>query len=186
MSSVYKASEELIVNSEELLLEKISLADWWNAEWGYKIKLKVESWKLKVGDLVWLLKRLWVAQNITKKNLTEIISFLNKNSSGHKFLNGVTFFVSHGEIYLIKARRDFWKEKINEGLMMNNEELFRDENTKMKWKRRYPRDWDRFHGKSWNQFCSRQKIPIFWRNRVPVCVEGETLVGYFWEGKICK
>lgn len=49
-----------------------------------------------------------MAQNVSKKNLSEIVNFLNNKESGHKFLNGVTFFVSHGEKYMVKAERGFW------------------------------------------------------------------------------
>jgi hypothetical protein len=33
---------------------------------------------------------------------------------------------------------------------------------------RFPKVWDKFKGKTRNQYCSNQKIPVFWRNFIPV------------------
>lgn len=184
MQNVYRSMDAKKNKEEEILtcdLKTIEMSPYWNAEWAYRMECLVDS--LETDSLLDLLKYLDVAQNVTKKNLSEIVNFLNNKKSGHKFFNGVTFFVAHGEKYLMKAKRGFWKTSpwscqtifLNPFLDKSGK---RPENATI----RYPKKWDRYKGRTRNQFCVRQKIPVFWRNFVPVIeVDGE-IVGYVWEG----
>lgn len=170
------------IQNDGFLCEEMDLVDAWDAERGYLI---IKNKDLRLKNFLWLLKKLWVAQNITEKNLSEIVSFLNTKRSGYKFLNGVNFLVSHWNIYIVKASREFRKVQ-NAECKMQADENFGDG----RW--RYPQKWDRFHGKTWKQFCICQKIPLFYRDWVPVCVEDresdeiDKIVAYFWKGKVRK
>lgn len=40
---------------------------------------------------------------------------------------------------------------------------------------------DRYHGKTRNQYCITAKIPVFWRNAIPVIIQDEKIVHVFKE-----
>jgi hypothetical protein len=46
---------------------------------------------------------------------------------------------------------------------------------------RFAKATDRYHNKSWNQYCITAKIPIFWRNFIPVLVKEGKIIDVFKE-----
>jgi hypothetical protein len=49
------------------------------------------------------------------------------------------------------------------------------------WSIRFAKASDRYHNKTRNQYCITAKIPVFWRNFVPVVVKGEKIIHVFRE-----
>ena len=69
--------------------------------------------------------------------------------------------VAHDQLYFFVGPHRFREKTIEAD----------DQITTLKAGRRYPQAGDRYKGKTRNQFCVTQKIPLFWRNHIPVRVQ---------------
>jgi len=176
---------------DKWILKKKSVCKYWDAKWNYQLVYgDKKDWLLTANLLAWVLRVLWVTQNITKKILEELVFFLWKKESWYKYWNGVYFFISHWQIYLINAEKDFWQnfefwKKVSQKLFgedwlfvwrvidWKNIVNFDSYNLQISkkyldWKIRYPKFWDFYKWKTWNKWCINQKIPVFWRKFIPV------------------
>lgn len=136
-----------------------------------------------------LLKKFDLYWNITKKTILEFVDFFRSSKQWFKYLNWVYFFVSHAKIYLIKAKQNFWKKNIEKSMIIDKLWLFElwKEKVELKdknyiWcKLRYPKKWDKIWSKSWTKFCLNKKIPVFWRNFIPVLIKDGVIIDYFYK-----
>ncbi len=181
MARLYKTLENQYALFQDLdkggyPLKKIVLSPYWSAERWYQLIQSVGV--ITEFGMLKTLKRLWVAQNISSKSLSELTWFLIHKKSWHKFLNGVSFFVSHGHIYLIKAPRNFWKNYLDVGtpvvLFHNDFAHIVSHDIVL----RYPQWGDVFDGMTWNKYCIKHKIPVFWRKFITVKVKNGKILSF--------
>jgi len=144
MAGIYSQLEQREVGFGRLI--DIAQSPFWKADWAVEWEIRVED--VSMDSVFWVWKEKQIANNVSQKFVKELTYFLANNKSWSKFINGVTFFVSHGRFYLIKAERNFWKKWVS------------DEESGGK---NYPKPGDRYRWKTWNQWCINEKIPVFWR-----------------------
>ena len=94
-------------NDSRIDLQNLILDENWKADYWYKLLSPLDS----IQTLVNLLKKLELYNNISKNNLEEIYNYLIKSNDWYKYFNGVYFFKSHGNIYIIKWPLLFWQKR---------------------------------------------------------------------------
>jgi len=97
---------------------------------------------------------------MTSGTVKELEKFLKTSGSGRKFLQGMTFFVAHGKLYVIKALERFREKTVDKQQQIDKVII-----------KRFPQTGDRIHGKSRSKYCNNHQIPLFWRNFIPISVE---------------
>jgi hypothetical protein len=119
--------------------------------------------------------------------IRELTKFFYTAEQWFKYLQWVYFFVAHGKRYIISAPSDFWKKPIEKSkkiltlwqVKRYNFTLPIVKKERIGWSVRFANASDRYHNKTRNQYCITAKIPVFWRNFVPVVVKGEKIVHIF-------
>ena len=151
-----------------------------NAEYGYRV------WGS--ANILQLRHHLGIATNLRSSQVEEWTKWLEVTRSGRKEFHGVYFFFHEGELYVIKAGKRFWKAYVGEEKKITKLWLYTlawitvevGEERLIGAVLRFPRVWDRFAGKSWNRWCINQKIPLRWRNCIPVA-EKEGKILHMWK-----
>jgi len=152
--------------SWETVLQERNSSEYRDAEYIYQVW--VNQSEISENILIEILKKLEIYWWVSRVFIQELTSFLNKNTSGYKYRKDVYFFVSHGDIFIIKAPKDFWKKYIGEQKITESGTILR-----------YPQKGDHHKGKTRNQRCLNQKIPVFWRNFVQVEINEGKIVNIF-------
>lgn len=129
-----------------------------------------QYWWIKSAYILWCYRKLLTPQNlvnilktlhaskwITSPTIDDFIKFINTSSKGRKTLNDIIFFVSHDKLYIFQSADCFWKKTVDKQEKIDNLTI-----------RRYPRPNDKYKWKTRNKRCITQKIPVFWRNFIPV------------------
>ena len=137
--------------------------------------------------LLAVLRKFNVYLDVTKKTLDDFLQFFHKAEQWYKYINWAYFFISNGKVYIIKAKQNFWEKYIEKEVVIDkmwDVEIWKNtinvNSNEFTWKvLRYPKFWDKFGSKSWWKYCINKKIPVFWRNFVPVVVEGNQIVNSF-------
>ena len=125
------------------------------------------------------MKTLNISNNITTPLLNERTKFLQNNESGYKYFNKTYLFKSHKNIYFISAPKLFRQEKIEKFKTITtlgqakryNVALPITKKEQIGASLRFAKTTDRYHNKSRNQYCITAKIPVFWRNFIPVLIK---------------
>jgi tRNA(Ile)-lysidine synthetase-like protein len=164
MNNIYNRCESK-VNNIKIDLKQIPRYKIRESERAYR-------WNIKQKDITTekvkkALNILHIKNNITKKNIEEISNFLKEKNKWHKYINKHYRFISHGNIYIIKAKKDFWQESITEK-PGNIQEIFTDTITPhdKNENRRFANDKDKIKWKSIKKWCINNKVPIFWRRNI--------------------
>jgi hypothetical protein len=126
--------------------------------------------------LINIIKKLWIYKNINSNFIKELHHFIVNKDNRFKYFNQTYFWVSHGKVYIIWAPENFWTKTIDKKVSINklwNIKLWKlniniDKKNLIGTTIRFPKSWDKFKNKTWNQYCSNQKIPVFWRNFIPI------------------
>lgn len=118
--------------------------------------------------------------------------WLNKWENGYKYIWWVYFFIHEKQLFTVNASKEFWKRKNNSeenivvwidsmddvnflGLNLN---IPRDE--LIWWDVRLPQDWDIFAWKKWNRWALNQKIPMWWREWIPLAIKNGKVI-HMWK-----
>ncbi len=160
----------------------------WNAEFSY-------SWDNNIlncdeNDVFDLFHSLKI--QISAGVVNEWKNWLNKWENGYKYIWWAYFFIHEKHLFIVKAEKDFWKRKNNSD--ENSEfkietidnirffgfdlEIPRDE--LIWWIVRLPLDWDTFSGKKWARRTLNQKIPMWWRNWIPLAIKDGKVI-HMWK-----
>jgi tRNA(Ile)-lysidine synthetase-like protein len=174
MKQIYSDIENLEKEENIWVFTPIKKSQYRNADFAYLREIPFGFIDEKV--ILATLKKFNIYSDVWKTTLNDFLSFFKNSKQWYKYINWVYFFISNGKIYIIKAKQNFWekyieKEKIIDKLWLL--EIWKetvniiDEN--MIWKTiRYPKLWDKVWSKKRKEFCINKKIPIFWRNFIPV------------------
>lgn len=170
MKNIYtaleKSNEEKILNSKFWILNSIKKSPHRKADFAYQ--RHIEPNNVTNDEMITMMKQLHIANNVTTPLLNELTKFLKNSESGYKYINGTYLFKSHGNIYIISAPKAFREKTVDSCKKIDT--------TTMK---RFPCRWDVYKGKTWNQRCINQKIPIFWRNFIPILAKKKQITKAF-------
>ena len=156
-----------------------------NADFAYL--WDIPFWFIDENILLAVLRKFNVYLDVTKKTLDDFLQFFHKAERWYKYINWAYFFISNGKIYIIKAKQNFWEKYIEKETIIDkiwNVEIWKnivniDSNEFIKKILRYPKAWDKFGSKSWWKYCINKKIPIFWRNFMPIIADWNQILKYF-------
>lgn len=124
---------------------------------------------------------------IGTKTLEEFVWFFQKKK-WWKFLQGWYFFVSHGKWYALFCPKQWWKafwKYPQKGAMIIKEkgkisfgDFEREWTEEYIWAIvRFPQEGDTYKWKRLKKWMLNQKIPLFWRNYIPV-IESKEIIPY--------
>ena len=169
-------------------LTKLPSFPLWNAEfsylWGWNI-LKCDE-----NDVFNLFHELQI--QISGNVVNEWKNRLNKWENWYKYIWLVYFFIHEKQLFIIKADKEFWIRKSNpeEDISakiesMDNINYFgfdlkipRDE--LIGWEVRLPQDWDTFAWKKRSRWTLNQKIPMWWRDLIPLAIKDGKVI-HMWK-----
>ncbi len=161
-------------NSNENTLKDINKSAYRNCKFWYEIDIFKKL--ITQEQLINIIKKLWIYKNINSNFIKELHHFIVNKDNRFKYFNQTYFWVSHGKVYIIWAPENFWTKTIDKKVSINklwNIKLWKlniniDKKNLIGTTIRFPKSWDKFKNKTWNQYCSNQKIPVFWRNFIPI------------------
>lgn len=138
--------------------------------------------------LLYVLRKFNIYLDVTKKTLDDFLQFFHKAEQWYKYINWAYFFISNGKIYIIKSKQNFWEKNIEKEIIIDklwDVEIWKntvciDSNEFMGKVLRYPKNWDKYWSKSRGKYCINKKIPIFWRNFIPVITHWNEILKYFY------
>ena len=159
-----------------------------NAEFSYLWEKNIS--KCNENDVFDLFHTLKIQTSATVVN--EWMNWLKIWENGYKYIWWVYFFIHEKQLFIIKAEKEFWKRKNNaeENVelkveSMNNIrflgfdlEIPRDE--LIWWIVRLPQDWDSFAWKKWSRWALNQKIPMRWRDWIPLAIKDGKVI-HMWK-----
>ena len=114
--------------------------------------------------------------------------WMNKWQNGYKYIGWVYFFIHEKQLYIIKADKEFWEHTSDvevEVKSMNDIEYLwlklSIPREQLIWSTvRLPKKWDFFAWKSWNRWALNQKIPMRWRNSIPLAIKDGKVI-HMWK-----
>lgn len=185
MLNIYSELENL-ENLDLWNLLEIKKSYYWNSD--YAFLRDIPTPKISQSTILQLLKKLNLSSNITEKTLNDLYDFFQNSKQGYKYVNGTYFFLSHSKIYIIKAKKDFWGKHIEKSIIIDRlwelevwkETVFIDNPDYLWLEIRYPKSGDKLWSKSWTKYCINKKIPVFWRNFIPIVVDSNSIIKYFY------
>lgn len=136
-----------------------------------------------------ILRELKITHDMSIAQIRELTKFFTTAEQWFKYLQWTYFFIAHGKKYIISAPTDFWQKTVEKSkkiatlwqVKRYNFTLPIVKKERIGWSIRFAKASDRYHNKTRNQYCITAKIPVFWRNFVPVVVKGEKIVNVFKE-----
>lgn len=182
MKQIYRDIEKMETVENIWQFIPIKKSWYWNADFAYLWEIPV--WFIDEKTLLIVLKKFNVYSDVSKNTLSDFLHFFHISAQWFKYINWLYFFVSNGKIYIIKAKQNFWEKNIEKSIIIDKlweydlwkERVIIKDNQYVWCELRYPRMWDKVGSKSWSQYCINKKIPVFWRNFIPVVQLGNGYV----------
>lgn len=186
MKNIYEQIETTQWKNK-IQLKSIPQFSWRKAKFAYQRMITPHEITQEI--LLQTMKSLNISNNITTSLLKEWTTFLQKNESGYKYFNKTYLFKSHGNIYILWAPSLFWQKTIDKSKTIHTLGPIKRYNftlaiTKKEYiggALRFAKSSDNYHNKTRNQYCITAKIPVFWRNYIPVIVKEEKIIHIFKE-----
>ncbi len=152
-------------------------------------------------QLVHLRKELKLTHNLRSTQINERISWFSTSSSWRKMLGNTYFFIQTEKnkkkltiIQIPKNTLQNWKKTFRNHYLSQNAvisslwminiagcDVLITKKERLGATLRYPQPYDTFSGKTRNRRCLNQKIPLFWRNFIPVIVKEGKILHMFKE-----
>ena len=185
---IYKQLENIEDSKLNKNLKYLPCFPLWNADFSYLWEKNIL--KCNENDVFDLFHVLKIQTSATVVNEWKI--WLNKWENGYKYIWWVYFFIHEKQLFVLKAKKEFWKRKENtdENIIvwiknMGNIRFFwfdlkipRDE--LIWWEVRLPKDEDIFSGKKRNRRALNQKIPMRWRDWIPLAIKDRKVI-HMWK-----
>ena len=185
---IYKQLENIESSNSSKDLKIMLSFPLWNAEfsylWGKNI---LECNENDVFDLFHTLKIQCSATVVNERK-----DWMNWWKNGYKYISWIYFFIHEKQIFIVKADKEFRvrKKTAEENIevkieSMNDIRFFgfdlkipRDE--LIWWIVRLPQDWDIFAWKKWSRWTLNQKIPMRWRDWIPLAIKDGKVI-HMWK-----
>ena len=160
----------------------------WNAKYSYLRNRNILN--CDEDDVFELFKILRI--QISSSVVNEWRVWLNNWKNWFKYIGGVYFFVHEKKLYIVKADREFWVRRDNskENTIINVESM---NNIWFLWLNliiprneliwcdiRLPLEWDCFWWKSRRRWALNQKIPMRWRDWIPLALKDGKVI-HMWK-----
>jgi tRNA(Ile)-lysidine synthetase-like protein len=185
---IYKQLENIEDNKLNESLKPMPSFPLWNAEFSYLWENNIL--KCNENDIFDLFHTLKIQTSATVVN--ERKNWLNQWKNWYKYIWWVYFFIHEKQLFIVKADKDFWRRKNNsdENILLRIEsmddirffrfdlEIPRDE--LIWWEVRLPQEWDIFAGKKRNRRSLNQKIPMWWRDWIPLAIKDGKVI-HMWK-----
>ena len=187
-AEIYKQLENIENSNESKDLKTMPSFPLWNTEFSYLWEKNIlECNENDVFDLFHTLKIQCSAIVVN-----EWKDWLNQWKNGYKYISWVYFFIHEKQLFIVKAEKDFWKRKNNseENIELKIEsmddirffgfdlKITRDEFIWLEV--RLPKDWDIFAWKKWSRWALNQKIPMRWRDWIPLAIKDGKVI-HMWK-----
>ncbi len=185
MKKIYNELDEKNIDVWNLI--EINKSDYRNSDFAFCWDVPLSF--VSENSLLQILKKFGIFSEVTSSTLKEFVDFFNAWEQGHKYVNWVYLFLSHGKIYIIKAKENFWQKYIEKSEIIDKlwemdiwKTIVNINDESLIWLEvRYPKEWDKIGSKSWSKYCINKKIPVFWRNFIPVVVDWDNILKYFYK-----
>ena len=156
----------------------------WNAEYSYLLNKDILAFD--ENDLFDMFK--YLRLQVSSLMIEERKERMNKWENGYKYIGWMYFFIHEKQLYIIKADKEFWNNSSDIEVKIKSME-----DIEFLWLRldipreqliwsvvRLPKEWDSFAWKSWNRRCLNQKIPMWWRNSIPLAIKDGKVI-HMWK-----
>ncbi len=180
------------INPWKIHLKSIYKPSQRQANFAYQVLLNLPE--ITESEVLQLFTQLNISNNITKNTLKERTNFIRAWKNSHKYFNNTYFFITNHELFVIQAPKDFRKttnkdDKKEKKKNLDNTQLITtlgtyhlDTQTLEIKDKKYLNCtiWYyynlteitekpvKFKGKNRNKYCINNKIPIFYRNHIPL------------------
>ena len=185
---IYKQLENIEDSKLDENLKIMPSFPLWNAEFSYLREKNIL--KCNENDVFDLFHTLKIQTSATVVN--EWKNRLNHWENGYKYIWGVYFFIHEKQLFIVKADKEFWirKKTAEENIEVRigsiddirffgfDLKIPRDE--LVWWKIRLPQDWDIFAWKKWSRWALNQKIPMWWRDWIPLAIKDGKVI-HMWK-----
>ena len=187
-SWIYKQLDDIEYNNSIKKLKHLPSFPIWNAEFSYLWNKDILT--CNENDVFDLFHTLRIQASAAVINEWKIR--LNKWENSYKYIWWVYFFMHEKQLFIIKADKEFWKKKmtVEENTIINVNSM---ENIKffgfdlkipreelIWWEVRLPQEWDIFAWKKWNRWALNQKIPMRWRDWIPLAIKDGKVI-HMWK-----
>lgn len=138
-------------------------------------------------ELISLLQFFNSSQFTSTAFLQNFYNFLTGGKQGHLKVDQTYFFVAHNQLYAITAKEEFWKSEVTKKWKIKETWTFDlgDFSREIKDKSfvggeiRFPQEGDKWKSKRLKKRLINQKVPVFWRNFIPVIVKDGKVVDVY-------
>lgn len=187
-AGIYKQLKNIESSNSRKDLKTMPSFPLWNAEFSYLWEKNIlECNENDVFDLFHTLK-IQCSANV----VNEWKDWLNWWKNGYKYISWIYFFIHEKQLFIVKANKEFRIRKNNseENIelrigSMDDIRFFgfdlkipRDE--LIWWEVRLPQDWDIFAWKKWSRWALNQKIPMRWRDWIPLAIKDGKVI-HMWK-----
>lgn len=121
-----------------------------------------------------ILKKLHSTWWLTKKTIDDFVKFIQNSKKWRKQINKTIIVIAHEKVYFFEAKPGFREKTVDKKTKIDKEWLVQ----------RYPQKNDKYRWKTRNKYCITEKIPLFWRNFIPVIAEWNKIIS--WDKKARK
>ena len=185
---IYKQLENIEDSKLDESLKRLPSFPLWNAEFSYLWEKNIL--KCNENDIFDLFHTLQIQTSATVVN--ERKNWLRTWENGYKYIWWVYFFIHEKQLFILKAEKDFWKRKENseENIELKIESIknirFFEFDLKIPrdelfwWIVRLPQDWDIFAWKKRSRWALNQKIPMRWRDWIPLAIKDGKVI-HMWK-----
>ena len=185
---IYKQLENIENNNLDENLKIMPSFPLWKADFSYLWEKNIL--KCNENDVFDLFHALKIQTSATVVN--EWKNWLKTWENGYKYIWWVYFFIHEKQLFILKAEKEFWKRKNNaeENIELKIEsmdnirffgfdlEIPRDE--LIWWIVRLPQNCDIFAWKKWNRWALNQKIPMRYRDWIPLAIKDGKVI-HMWK-----
>jgi hypothetical protein len=130
------------------------------------------------------LTNLWISNK--KWEINQLLQRLKNEWEWYHNLQERYIFRSHSQIYFIHSNKKFWEKELHLEKIIKNPwiQVFwkykLDIPENLIWSTiRFPKKWDHYRNKLLTKRGINQKIPIFWRNILPLAEKNEKIIFVF-------
>lgn len=167
---IYQTIEQKLITKP--LLTPIKNNPYWNSEKAFLREIPNPQ-KIEIQEIVETLEYLEIKPK--KSLLKELHRHLRKEKEGKRYLNGWNLLILQRKIYLIKGGKHFREKTITlekeiqtSGLQHFGQYQISCPEERIGGILRFPKKGDRYHGKKRYKWAINQKIPLIWRNYLPL------------------
>lgn len=168
-------------NNQNFLIP-IQICPYRNAKSAYQ--REIPNNLINITTFTSTLENLWIA--LKKGEIKDILSRLKNNWEGFQELKDRVIFIAHSQIYFIQSNKKFWEKElilekeIKESWVQCFWKYKLDIPEELIWsKLRFPKTWDHYKNKLLTKRALNEKIPVFWRNILPLAEKDKKIIFVF-------